>query len=182
MNRKLALLLFCATTLTGCVRARAKTLPEVPLDMPAPPPRIVEVTVPVSPVIVSLPEEPVRITPPRAAPPARTEARPAEQRSEAPAETPRDDPSKAVAAPILQTAPASQESEAEARIRALLRQATGDLGRINVPSLGADARLQYETARRFAHQAEDALRAKNLVFAANLADKASALAARLAGR
>ena len=48
--------------------------------------------------------------------------------------------------------------------------------------LNADAQTQYDTAKRFIRQAEDALRAKNLVFAKNLADKAAALAAQLAGR
>ena len=43
-------------------------------------------------------------------------------------------------------------------------------------------RGEYDQARRFISQAEDALVKKNLVFAKNLADKASTLAAQLAGR
>ena len=41
---------------------------------------------------------------------------------------------------------------------------------------------QYDTAKRFAVQAEESLQARNLVFASNLADKAAALAAQLLGR
>jgi hypothetical protein len=37
-------------------------------------------------------------------------------------------------------------------------------------------------AKRLINQAEEAVRAKNLVFASNLADKAAALAAELSGR
>ena len=66
-------------------------------------------------------------------------------------------------------------------MRAQLAQATGELNRINVQSLNADARQQFDTARRFVTQAEDALRSRNLVFAANLADKAVALAVQLSG-
>ena len=40
---------------------------------------------------------------------------------------------------------------------------------------------QYDTAKRFIRQAEDAMRTKNLLFAKNLADKAAALAAQLGG-
>ncbi len=175
--------ILCAIVLSGCVKGQAKTMPEVPLDMPAPPPRVVEVSAPVSPPIVPLPEEPVRNTPPRAAPPQRTEARPPEQKPDVPQDPPRsEDLSKSTGTPTLQTAPAQQETAAELKIRALLGQATTDLNRINVQSLNADARLQFETARRFVRQAEDALRAKNLVFASNLADKADALAAQLSGR
>jgi hypothetical protein len=169
---------------SGCLRAQAKTVPQVPLSMPAPPPRVVEVRDPASPPIVSLPEEPVRNTPPRPvpAPPPRTEARPPEQKPDVVADTPRaEDPSKPPPS-TLQTVPAQQETEAERKIRALLGQTANDLNRINVQSLNSDARQQFETARGFVRQADDALRAKNLVFASNLAEKAAALAAQLANR
>jgi hypothetical protein len=70
----------------------------------------------------------------------------------------------------------------ERRVRILIAQAYNDLNRVNYQALNADARNQYDTAKRFATQAEDALRARNLVFASNLADKAAALAAQLPGR
>jgi protein-disulfide isomerase-like protein with CxxC motif len=47
--------------------------------------------------------------------------------------------------------------------------------------LNADAKIQYDTAKRFIRQADDALRAKNLVFAKEVAAKAAALAAQLGG-
>ena len=70
----------------------------------------------------------------------------------------------------------------ERTIRTVLARATADLSRINYRTLNADARMQYDTAKRFVNQAQEAVRAKNLVFAKNLADKAALLAAQLAGR
>ena len=74
------------------------------------------------------------------------------------------------------------ESQTVAAIRDLLGRATRDLARVNTASLGGDGRAQYDTAKRFIIQADDAIKAKNLVFAKSLADKAVALAAQLAGR
>ena len=48
--------------------------------------------------------------------------------------------------------------------------------------LTSDGRTQYDTARRFIAQADDALTKKNLVLARSLADKALAVAAQLAAR
>jgi hypothetical protein len=45
-----------------------------------------------------------------------------------------------------------------------------------------DARAQYDQSKRFTQQAEQALKDRNFVFAATLADKAAALAVELVGR
>ena len=57
--------------------------------------------------------------------------------------------------------------------------ATRDLGQIDYRALGADARAQYDTAKRFIGQAERALKDRNVAFAEQLADKAATLAALL---
>ena len=82
----------------------------------------------------------------------------------------------------LQTTPATAEGEVERAIRALLQRATADLNRVDYRALNADARTQYDTAKRFGRQADEAIRTKNLVFAKNLAEKAATIAAQLAGR
>ena len=64
----------------------------------------------------------------------------------------------------------------------VLLQAGHGLNRVNYQALNADGRTQYDTAKRFISQAEEAVRAKNLVFASNLAEKAAALASQLSGR
>jgi hypothetical protein len=170
----------------GCRHAEARALPEIPLEMPAPPPRLVEVTDPQDPLIVPLPEEPVTSSPSRrVVPPARTEARPPEPRPEVVADSPRTEDTGRAAVPpppTLQTVPTQQETEADRKLRIQLNQTSGVLARINVQSLNGEARQQLETARGFVRQAEEALQVRNLVFASNLAEKAASIAAQLSGR
>jgi uncharacterized protein (DUF885 family) len=78
--------------------------------------------------------------------------------------------------------PTTAEGEAERTIRAALQRANNDLSRVDYRALNSDARNQYDTAKRIMRQADDAIRAKNLVYAKTLADKAASLAAQLAGR
>jgi len=175
---------------SGCAHAQAKTQPELPpLEMPAPPPRVVEATEPAQPPQIALPEGPrTNIRPqPVTAPPRPDAARPPDvpkpdQPAAEPPKVAEEPPKPSTPATTLQTTPAQREGEVERRVRILIAQAYNDLNRVNYQALNADARNQYDTAKRFASQAEDALRARNLVFASNLADKAAALAAQLPGR
>lgn len=167
----------------ACARAHAKTTPDAPpLEMPPPPPRDVE---PAESEAATTGAEASRPGGPRSSRPApaptREPARPEAPKPESPAEAPK--PAEEPRAPTtLQTAPATAEGEQARAIRATLARATADLNRIDSRSLNPDARTQYDTAKRFIRQADDAVRAKNLVFAKNLADKAAALAAQLGGR
>jgi len=178
-------LVLVAGLTTGCVRARAKTLPPLPpLDMPAPPPRIV---LPMQAEVE--PQEPSPVTEePRRAQPAPARPRPAAPAASSAAETPPPPvpPSTQPSVPpapstVLQTTPASEQGEVERAIRATMTRAMAELNRIDYRVLNTDARSQYDTAKRFVQQAEDAIRMKNLPFAKNLADKAAALAAQLGG-
>ena len=175
----------CALLASGCVRARAKTLPTTgpPLDVPAPPPRIVlplEAEAP-PPQPVPSPEEPRRAPAParpRPAAPADTPRAAEEPPRPAPA-TPPDTPP---ATTTLQTTPAAEQGEVERAIRATMTRASADLNRIDYRALNRDARTQYDTAKRFIQQAEDAIQMKNLPFAKNLADKAAVIATQLSPR
>jgi hypothetical protein len=177
---------------SGCAKAHAKTAPDAPLDMPIPPPRDVEVVEVEPPPPVPLATEPARSLPPARPRPAPTREQPrAEPKPELKPEPPKPepaptDPRPAEEAPhtptTLQTAPATAETEVERAVRATMTRASGELNRIDYRGLNADARMQYDTAKRFIQQADDAMKAKNLVFARNLADKAAAIAAQLAGR
>ncbi len=193
------MILVAGMGLSGCLHASAKTVADAPpLDVPPPPPRIVETvveTVEVIPALTAPPvEEPAK---PAARPLARQTPRPstgsgrpepAEARAETPArpETPADPPKIAEDAPrpptTLQTTPAGAEGEVERAIRAVIARAKTDLNRVDYRALKADGRTQYDTAKRFIQQAEDALKKRNLVFARSLADKALGVAAQLAGR
>lgn len=187
-------LLAIAVLASGCAKAHANTTPDAPLDMPVPPPREVEpAETDAPPPVPPLVAEPARTLPPRTRP---APAPPREQpRAEPKAEAPKPEPPKPEAAPdakppeelmhpatTLQTTPATAEGEVERGVRATLTRATNELNRIDYRGLNADARMQYDTAKRFIRQAGDAVKTKNLVFAKNLADKAIALAAQLATR
>lgn len=183
----LAALTLAALSLSGCAHAAAKTTPDMPaLAMPAPPPRDAEPTELETPPPVSLATEPARNTParPRPVPTPRPEPPKAEPaRPEPPVVEPPKLPEEPPRPPTtLQTTPATAEGEVERGIRVSLQRATSDLNRVDYRALNADARTQYDTAKRFARQADEAIRTKNLVFAKNLAEKAATIAAQLAGR
>src|SRR5262244_28808 len=96
----LAFVLVAAFAAPACIRAHAKTTAELPLDMPKPPPRVVEANDPETPqpVPVPLPGEPVRSNPARVRPPTpRVEAprAPADQQQPKPPEPPPADVVKA---------------------------------------------------------------------------------------
>ena len=162
-------------TVSGCARLHAKAAAEPPaLNVPAPPARAIdplEAKAPAPPAPAPPTEEPARPAGRPAAPPAV----PAVAARPAPVDPPK-------AGEPLQTTPASEEGEVERAIRATLTRATNDLSRIDYRRLNTNARTQYDTAKRFIQQADAAVQIKNLVFAKNLADKAAALAAQLAGK
>ena len=162
----------------ACAKARANTEIVIPdLLPPPPPPRIVETfavepvpTIEPSPVESALATPPVRV-PPRVI----TKPEPAKQ-EEAPLVPERPAPP----APALTLKPGpSVQAQTEASIRALLDRAQRDLQRVNYAALDADGRAQFDAARRFKEQADDALKNANLAFAGKLADKAATMAAIL---
>ena len=166
---------------SACASAQAKGDAGGPaLAPPAPPPHTI--------VPVEFVEEPAPPAPPSPEP---TVVRPSSRRpapkSDKPAEKPAEKPDLA-AAPIQPAAPAqapplqttANVTEVEKAIRARMAQASRDLDRTDYRPLSAERRAQYDTAKRFIRQADEALKVKNLVFAEQLADKAATLAAALA--
>ena len=172
----------------GCAKARASALPSgPPLETPLPPPRVVSSPIESEPIVTAVPpiEAPgPRTTPnaPRAAAPRpeRTEPPPVATVNPAPVPPPSAPPPAEEPPRTLQTT--ANAGQVEQRVRSLLANATRDLGRIDYRALGVDAQTQYNIAKRFTEQAEEALKEKNLLFAEQLADKAAALAAQLLKR
>jgi hypothetical protein len=164
------------TSAAGCAARAVAPLPEPELPVMAPPPapqRIVELYV-----------EPEEVTPVEAppAPEPASPSRPVQSRPAAVPSTPEpittEGPPVPPPPPALTLSPAAgNEAKTEASIRALLGRVTRDLTRVNAATLSADGRTQFEAARRFVQQSEDALKARNLVYAGKLADKAAAMAA-----
>ena len=149
------------------------------LEPPPPPPRMVETynddpvpTLEPTPVDTAL----LIPTPPR--PPSRPPAPRTEPAKPEPARTEPDRPAAAPPALTLKPGPGMQ-AKTEASIRQLLDRASRDLGRVKYAELNADGRAQYDIARRFMQQAEDALKGGNLAFAGKLADKAATMGAVL---
>ncbi|MBA3949660.1 MAG: hypothetical protein H0X44_06920 [Acidobacteria bacterium] len=79
----------------------------------------------------------------------------------------------------MRTPQTANDEQAERQIRSLIGRAQGTLQNVDYRALSAAARQQYDTARRFITQAENALKIRNYVFARNLADKADTLARQL---
>lgn len=162
----------------SCAKARASgVVPDgPPLQVPAPPPRIltpVEELVSTrptpelgtAPVAVAAPSPPRPVTEVRPEPPPSVAAEPA------PPIAPRE----------LRTAP-STSGDAERNVREMLAQAARDIARVEFGQLSPAGRAQYSQSRRFSAQAEQALRDRHVEFATTLAEKAAALAAELVGR
>jgi hypothetical protein len=153
--------------------------------MPMPPPRLVEAAETEPPEPATLMPEPARNAPlpPRPAPAQQQgENKPEPQKAETPPETKPGDDQRAAGSSTLRTTPTNQEGEMQQRIRGLLLEATGNLNRVDYNRLNPDAKGQYDSAKGFVRQAEEALKTENLVFASYLADKAATLAAQLRGR
>jgi len=169
----------------ACAHPKAKTIADVGLEVPSAPPHDIEINEAAPPPPVPMPQEPAHTPPPRPRPvatPAR-EPRPADvPKTEPPKDVIEEIKPEEVKPPTLQTTPVEAEGEVERGIRATLARALNDLNRIDYRNLNTDARTQYDTAKRFIQQADVAVRAKNLVFAKSLADKAATLATQLGGR
>ena len=169
----------------ACAKAQAESAPEgPPLEVPAPPARVLA---PVEEPVIEVappPELPAAAAPPRTPPrpPVRRAAEPQPPAEPVPAAaTP---PVEVPAEPPRELRPASpaRDAAAEKQVRDTLALAARDLGGVNYGRLSAEAKAQYDQSKRFTQQAEQALKDRNFVFAATLADKAATLAAGLAGR
>lgn len=173
-----AILLLVGATGIGCAASRAATVAEMPvLDAPPAPPRVV------TPVVVDATPIVQQVVPEEETPAARTPARPAPARTDPPKPAPRTErePEREAAKPeearpsrTLQT-PASA-AESEVAIRDQLARAEGELQRVDYRTLTLTLKDQYDVAKRFIQQSREALTAKNLVYAATLAGKASEIA------
>jgi hypothetical protein len=189
-GRALPVVLLAAVLAGSCAKAQARSEPELPpLDVPPAPARVIAPleSEPLPAPVVAVDDTPAQ---PRRRParPVRPDTRSgdagrleAPRPSDAPAEAARATETNGEEAPLLTVQP-GRDGAFERAIRNTLGRASSDLGRVNYGVLGTEAKAQYDTAKRFIEQGHDALRAKNFVFAENLADKAAVLAAILVGQ
>jgi hypothetical protein len=190
-------LLGLASLVSGCsVPLKAKAPVERPaLDIPPPPPRVIEPA-----PAPDVPPEPVPELPPAPAPakPNANNNRPAQPRPNNPtaaAETkPEAKPDTAVtdsapappatppSVPQLRTPQTADGSEAEKNVRSTLDRAKSVLNTVNFNPLSNERKKAYNDAKAFIQQAEEAIKQGNYVFAQGVATKAETLAHELAGR
>jgi hypothetical protein len=174
-GRLLSLVLLTVSLGACAAKAQVHSEVELPLlDPPPPPPRVVTIyqdepaLVPVAPVVEAVPARPP-------ARPPRIEAKPeTPATAEPPAEV-----AKPAPPPLTLSLSPGAEAQTAGAIRDLMTKATRDLARVNTAALNADGRAQVEAARRFLQQADEALKARNVVYAGKLADKAATIAAVL---
>ena len=162
-----------------------------PLDIPAPPPRVVETADAEAPSPGARSSDAPTPAPRRRAarPPrsrSRRRSRNRRSRNRRPhraAETPPPSEPRQAASPRCRRRRRSGRLTLEQEIRDQLAARHRDLNRVDYQALNADAKTQYDQAKRFMRRRrKKRCAAKNLVFAQNLADKAATLAAQLAGR
>jgi len=169
-----------ALVASSCAKARAETVPDgPPLQMPQPPQRVLApIEESAVPAVVVEPEAPTADGAPPSVP-ARpvAEPRPRPTTPAASAEPPLPAPG---ARDLRAASPANAVTEPG--VREMLARAARDMAGVNYSRLSTEGRSQYEQSRRFSAQAEEALRGRNLIFAATLAEKAATLAAGLLGR
>jgi hypothetical protein len=173
---------------SGCA-AKAATVPNgPPLATPLPPPRelgpvedlaAVPISSPTDEPVAAVPREEPQPSSRPAAPPTAKPGPAAEQPAAAP-------PAAAIAAtPVpespreLRAASAAAEAE-EKKVRDVMARAASELKRVDYQRLSPERREQYEQSKRFAEQADGALKDRNIPYAMTLADKAKQLAEELA--
>jgi hypothetical protein len=189
-NVALFVLLLAPGLLAGaaCKTARAATPVEHPnLDVPPPPPRVIE---PV-PLLEQPPPEPVgelpsstptggaasRPRPPQRDPAApKPEVKPETPPDPAPVAPPPANPTQ-LRAPGMASGP-----ETATEIKAILDRAKGLLNNIDYRKLTKPQQASYDTAKRFAEEGEKELKTANFVLAKELAEKAERLAKELQSR
>jgi hypothetical protein len=151
-----------------------------PLAVPAPPPRVIlppeEPQIAASPPVV---EPPPAVTTPAPQKPPPPRAPTAQTPATAPPATP---PAGPAAEPPRVTRPTPADLAEERKVLAILQRAARDIKGVSYQRLTPDGRSQYDQSRSLAEQAEQAMKDRNWIFAATLADKAATLAAELLAR
>ncbi|MEO6224112.1 MAG: hypothetical protein ABIP90_12765 [Vicinamibacterales bacterium] len=94
-----------------------------------------------------------------------------------PVEPPPPAPAPTPTPGILSTT--ANTADFEKRVRDQLVRAQTDLNQVGRVNLGGDAQAQFDAAKGFIRQAQEALKVKNLIYAGQLADKAATMAALL---
>jgi hypothetical protein len=182
------LLLALIVPAAACASARAETKPveQPPMVVPPAPPRVIEAM----PATVPEPLEPVAEIPttPASPPRPRPQRDPAKGGTDPKVETkpPDTPPDPASAQPTQPVPPLRPQGSADGpelarQVRETLDRAAKMLDSIDLRTLSAERRVNYDAARDFIKQAEGAITEDKLVFAKSLAERAEQVAKQLGG-
>ena len=184
--------------LSGCAslsaRSKAPDLP--PMNVPPPPPRVIEpapepLPEPVADLPAVAPTSPVTrgtARPPSTRPSPQPEnSKPAEPKPTEPPPPPQEpapvpQPPPTQPAAQLQTPQTANTGSSEKAVRATLDRAKSLLSNVDYRLLNSERKKAYDDSQRFIKESEDKLKEGNFVFAQAVANKAETLARELAGK
>lgn len=179
-----------APLMGGCASTSAKGKPSdrPAMNVPPPPPRVIEPTPEPPPEPVSdLPNVPASNSGPSRAP--RPASPKPEARTEPPAEVPKIEAAKpaeekeaSAPVPQLRTPQTADASGAARNVLATVERASTMLSGVDYGPLSNNRKKAYNDAKRFIRQAEDGLKRGNYAFAQGVATKAETLARELSGK
>jgi hypothetical protein len=185
---KTTVVLLLGLAAAGCATTQARAPVERPaLDVPPVPARVIE-PAPLpprgpEPVADLPPENPTTNPRPRPQQPPRdpkpdpkVEAAPAD-----PAKPPTQTPPAQAPVPPLRTQATPDGAQAARQIQEINERALRTLNTLDYQKLSDERKAQWQNAKLLISQSEDALKAANLEFAKNLAEKAERLANELRG-
>jgi hypothetical protein len=180
-----------ALSSSGCMTTKAATAAKEPLVVPPAPPRVIApAPEPEDQAVPSGEPEPVpqlprqtRTAPRDNAP--RSEPKPPQQGMPGPTEAeakPPVAPPPVAPAPELRTIDTTDDAKATRQVRDTMERAGRTLAQIDYGRLAKASQLQYDMAKRFIEQSEEALKNKNFTAAQLMAEKAETIAKELSGR
>lgn len=183
---------FLAAVLSSaCATTKAATVKKEPLVVPPAPPRVIApIPEPVDESVTTGEPEPVPELPRRSRTSTRdnvprNEPKPPQQGAVAPGEEeakPAAPPPPVAPAPELRTIDTLDPAAATRQVRDSMERAGRTLGQIDYGKLPKPSQLQYDMAKRFIEQSEEALKNKNFTAAQLMAEKAETIARELSGR
>lgn len=167
--------IICGISASACATAQARSAAAVPLVIPEPPPRAAI--------------EPSSSPPERPSPPAVATPRPASPPASAQPPAPSPAPASAPAAvgpqptapapptsSVLRSGGAGVQSISAREVREIIDRTSTKLGALHRARLSAGKRADFDAARRFLSQAQEAAKDNNLMLAYYSAEKAETLA------
>jgi len=187
---RLFVLMVLGVVAASCSSGRAQQVVEdrPTLVVPPVPPRSIEPPPPTEPPVI----EPVPDIPPPSAPPAKPKPTATRNSTEAKPDPNKQEPLPDVATgtapppqpvPNLRTPTTPSGPEATRQIRDILQRADGLLNRVDYQKLSDDRKANYNTAKQWILQADEALKKEDLTLARSFAERAENVAKQLeAGR